>query len=103
MALSEEQIESVRLMFASSGWRDVVRPALINRSKMLITALRQAPGRRTGECKGLEDHELRARLDEDEWLLVAFQNEIMVFDHNKRLDELDAAHGEPVRKDPQDG
>jgi hypothetical protein len=63
--------------------------------KQILQALRTVPEKRSGEWKGMHDHDLRAKLDEDEWLLVAFQNEVNVFDHNKRLDELDGGTANP--------
>lgn len=103
MPLDADSVEKLRATMASSGWNDVIEPSLINRSKQILNALRTVPGKRSGEFKELEDHDLRAKLDEIEWLLVAFRNEIKVFDHNRRLDELDADRGEPVRKEPRNG
>jgi hypothetical protein len=91
MALNEEQIAKIRLMLQSSAWNDVMKPAIATRANAAIKALILTPSERTGEFKGMDDSAIRAQIREAEWLLTAFVNEIAVFDHNRRVDEL---HGQ---------
>lgn len=88
MALNEEQIGKVRLLLQTSGWNDVMKPLLAVRANNAIKALVLSPAEREGEFKEMDDATIRARIREVEWMLTAFVNEIAVFDHNRRLDEL---------------
>lgn len=89
MALNEEQIQKVRLMIAGSGWNDVVRPVLAKRAQDALKALVLHPGERGGEYKNITDDQLRVRIQEAEWMLTCWTNEIAVFEHNRRLEELE--------------
>jgi len=101
VALNEEQVSKIRLLLASSGWTDVVKPALANRANAAIKALVLTPAEREGEYKNLDDSALRARIREAEWMLTAFPNEVVVFDHNRRLDELQGQNPEsPTTANP---
>ena len=88
MALNEEQISKVRLLLQSGGWSEVVKPAVAKRANAAIKALILTPAERSGEFKDMDDSAIRAQIREAEWMLTAFDNEIAVFDHNRRMDEL---------------
>ena len=88
MALNEDQIDKVRGMLQSSAWNDVVRPVIATRANAAIKALILTPAERTGEYKDMDDSAIRAQVREAEWLLSVFVNEVAVFDHNRRVDEL---------------
>jgi len=88
MALNEEQVGKVRLLLQSSGWNDVMKPAIATRANAAIKALILTPAERTGEYKEMDDAAIRAQIREAEWLLAVFVNEVSVFDHNRRVDEL---------------
>ena len=88
MALNEDQVNKVRLLLQSSGWNDVVKPVIATRANTAIKALILTPAERTGEFKDMEDSAIRAQIREAEWLLAVFVNEVAVFDHNRRVDEL---------------
>jgi hypothetical protein len=88
VALNEDEVAKVRLLLQSSGWNDVVKPAIAKRASAAIKALILSPAERSGEFKEMEDSTIRSQIREAEWLLTAFVNEITVFDHNRRLDEL---------------
>lgn len=104
MALNEEQIQKVRLVIASSGWNDVMRPALENRGRQAVKALCLAPTERAAAFKGsdfdTEDHVLRAIIKDSEWMIAVWSNEIAVFEHNRRLDELDRQGTNPASAVP---
>jgi hypothetical protein len=89
MALNEEQVGQIRLLLASSGWNDVMRPVIAKRAHDAIKALVLHPAERTGEYKGIDDNTIRVKVRECEWLLTAWANEVMAYDNNQRLDELD--------------
>jgi hypothetical protein len=99
MALNEEQISKVRLLLQSSGWNDVVKPVIATRANTAIKALILTPAERTGEYKDMDDSTIRAQVREAEWLLAVFVNEVAVFDHNRRMDELQR-QGSPDSSDP---
>lgn len=89
--LNEEQIQKVRLTLSSSGWIDVIVPAVLNRGKQALDALTLSEGERQkagGEFKDTDDMLLRAIIRDCQWVVAAFQNEVKIFDYNKRQEEL---------------
>jgi hypothetical protein len=88
MALNEEQVGKIRGLLQSSAWNDVVKPVIATRANAAIKALILTPAERTGEFKEMDDSAIRAQIREAEWLLAVFVNEVAVFDHNRRVDEL---------------
>ena len=89
MALSGEQVEKVRLTLQTSGWNDVMQPLYAARSREAIKALCLTPGERAGPFKDLDDNALRGIIRECEWMLNVWANEIKVFEHNQRIDEME--------------
>jgi hypothetical protein len=94
MALNETQIAQIRGMLQSSAWNDVMKPVIATRANAAIKALILTPAERTGEYKDMDDSAIRAQIREAEWLLAVFANEVAVFDHNRRLDELQGQNPE---------
>lgn len=97
MALNPDQIEKVRLTLVTSGWNDVMRPSITNRGHNAVKALVLTRSERTAVYKGsdfdTDDDVLRAMIRDCEWMVSAWDNEVRVADHNRRLDELDG--GQP--------
>lgn len=92
--LNQEQIEKLRLMLAGSGWRDVVLPVLRSRANELLKTLCLLKAERQEPYKSIENDDLiRGEIRSLEWVLAAFPNEIAVYDHNRRMDELQGAGG----------
>jgi hypothetical protein len=93
MALDDEAIRKLRVTMATSGWNDVMRPAIENRGRQAIKALTLGRSERAKEYAGqefdAEDDLLRAIIRDCTWMTNVWQNEIAVADHNRRLDELD--------------
>jgi hypothetical protein len=96
MALNEEQIEQVRGLIHSGGWANVVKPILGERGRQVNRLFRLLPSERPEPYRGMEDKDviniLRGRLEEIEWILAAFDNEVTVYDLNRRKDELQRQH-----------
>lgn len=90
VALTEEQIQTVKQGLASSFWNDVVRPVLANRGNQALRALTLFPQERKGDYEGMTDDQLRVQVKEVEWMLSCWSNEIAVYEHNRRIEELDA-------------
>lgn len=88
MALNPEQVAKLRLALQGGGWKDVMEPAIANRAHQAIRALVLSPSERSGEFKEMEDSQIRARIQEAEWMLTVWKNEITVFDLNRANDEL---------------
>jgi hypothetical protein len=88
VALNETQIAQIRGMLQSSAWNEVMKPVIATRANAAIKALILTPAERTGEYKDMDDSAIRAQIREAEWLLAVFVNEVAVFDHNRRVDEL---------------
>lgn len=104
--LTAEQAQHVRATIWTTGWREVIHPSLQNRGAAALKALRLNPSERAVEFKGTEfevadDYFLRAIIRDIEWMLGIWDKELAVYDHNRRLDELDRqnspVNGEPVR------
>lgn len=102
--LNEVQVQKLRQTLYTSGWKDVMVPALKARANEAIKFLVLAPAERKGGAEGLDDATLRARIQDCEWMLVAFENEVQLFDLNRRRDELadgngtEVPQGEPLRE-----
>jgi len=93
--LNEEQINKVKTTLATSGWNDVMSPAMLNRGKAALKALILSTSEREkagGEFADADDHTLRAIIRDAEWMASAWRNEITVFDENRRVEELHRQH-----------
>lgn len=93
MALNEEQIQKVRATLQTSGWNDVMRPAIENRGRLALRALALSRSERAKEFGGTDqdtdDDILRAMIRDATWMTSVWTNEIAVFEHNRKLDELE--------------
>lgn len=87
--LSEEEIGKLRLTLVTGGWNDVIKPRIQKRAHDAIKALVLTPPERTGEYKNLSDDAIRSRITECEFMLAVWNNEIVVFEGNRRRDELE--------------
>lgn len=96
MALTPEQMEKVQRVLGSDGWRDVMKPALVQRRDVAVRALIMTRSERASKIKGTdfdtEDDVLRAMIADCEWLGSVWDTEAKVAMHNQRLDELEAAN-----------
>lgn len=90
MALTEDQIKLVKQGLQSSFWNEIVRPAIAQRGNNAIKLVAVEQAERAGEWKDLSDAQLRAIIKDCEWMLTCWNTEIAVFEHNRRLEELDA-------------
>jgi hypothetical protein len=90
VALTEEQINLARQGLNSSFWNDLVKPVLAARGNQALRSLTLFPSERKGDHAGLTDDQLRCVVKEVEWMLSCWSNEIAVFEHNRRIEELDA-------------
>jgi len=94
MPLPEDAIQKLRLLVISSGWKDVMEPVIAKRAHDAIKALVIAPAERKGDMSGVDDATLRARIQEDEWMLSVWRNEINLADLERRqLNELESRDG----------
>jgi hypothetical protein len=93
MALNEEQIQKIRMTTSTSGWNEVMRPALENRGRQAVKALTMTRTERAAQFAGTDfdtdDDVLRAVIRDCTWMVGCWTNEIAVAEHNRRLDELD--------------
>ena len=94
--LNDEQIQKVRQVLLMPGWNEVMRPAILNRGREAISALALSPDERKsqgGEFKDTDDVLLRAIIRDSQWMSVCWQNEITVYEHNRKLEELEQPNG----------
>ena len=105
MALNDEQVQKVRQVLVTGGWREVMRPAIENRGRQAVRALTLSPTERAAEFKGsdfdTEDNVLRAIIRDCTWLAMCWDNEILVHDHNRQADELDRQNQETTAANPR--
>lgn len=99
--LSEEQVQKIRHTLSTSGWTDVMHPAIVNRGNSALKALTLSPDERRmvgGEFKDTDDFLLRAIIRDAEWMIACWQNEIKVFEMNRQLEEIQSQQngGEPT-------
>ena len=87
--ISPEQYDKVKILLASSGWNDVMRPAIAKRGQDAVRLLVLHPSERKGDDSKLTEDALRARIQECEWMLAVWSNEVVAFEQNRRLEELD--------------
>lgn len=93
MPLPEESIQKLRQMLMSSAWKDVVEPVLAKRAHDAIKTLVVPPAERKGEGTA-DDATLRGRIQELEWMLSVWHNEIRLFDFERRqIHELESRDG----------
>ena len=85
--LNQDQVEQIRLMLASGGWRDVVAPAMARRGQDSIKLLMLHPSERPSGSP--DDITLRCRIQEVEWMLNVWKNEVVTFDLNRQREALD--------------
>lgn len=94
--LEPEQVQKVRLVLATSGWNDVMRPALENRGRTALRALALSRTERARSFPGTdfdtEDDILRAMIRDCEWMTFSWINEVVVHDANRARDELEAGN-----------
>lgn len=91
MALSDTEVQQVRLTLVSSGWTDVMKPRILMRAQNALKALVLDPTER-GAFKGTDfdtsDAVLRAMIRDAEWMAVCWDNEVQIADRNRQRDEL---------------
>lgn len=95
--LTDQEASALKQMVVMSGWK-LTQQMIAARARLALTALVLEGSERTGEFAGVTDATLRARVQEAEWLLGKIQNELAVYDYNKRneLEQLAAANGDAV-------
>lgn len=95
MSLEPEDVDKLKLLLASSGWREVMKPSLRKYAADQIKALRLNPAERIeagGQFKNNTDAELRAGIATVEWWIAAFENKVKVDQMNRARDELERAN-----------
>lgn len=98
--IDEQQAQKVRLVLTSSGWNDVIAPAIRARGQEALRSLRLSPLAREKHYGPdspfrTSDEALRVMIDDCEWMAVAFLNELIVHDVNRQREEL-ATAGQPA-------
>lgn len=96
--LDATQIDQLKLLLSTKGWQEVMRPVIGTRAAQLIKTLVLHPSERPEQDR--DDSRLRGRIEELEWMLAAWPNEINVYEHNRRLDELDRVTEDGLEPSP---
>jgi hypothetical protein len=91
--LSNDQCQKIRQTVSTSGWVEVMQPALVNRGHQAVKALCLSRSERATAYKGgdfdTDDEILRAIIRDCEWMIAVWKNEIAANEVNRRADELD--------------
>ena len=87
MITDPDVIARIRALLASAVWNTDIKPALAERARGLIKTLVLSEAERPQPSQ--PEDMIRGRIQEIEYILSAFENEIRVFDHNRLRDELD--------------
>ena len=102
--LGPEQIEKLKLVLYSSGWKEVMKPLLEQRLLTVRKLANLLPTERPEPYSKIEDHTatsvLRGEGKALEWVIAAFQNEVIVADANRKQEELDGKPDEGVPANP---
>lgn len=97
--LSEEQAQQIQIVLSLGGWREVMRPSLVQRRDYATRALVMSRTERSDSLKGTDfdadDDVLRAIIRDCEWMATIWDKELIVYQHNRQRDELDAANQPP--------
>jgi len=83
--LTNDQTDKLQLLLSTTGWNEVMKPALENRVRQAIHSLILPAAQRAEEDRN--DETLRARIEELTWMLTQWQKEIDVNRHNRQLEE----------------
>lgn len=90
--LEDSQIEQLRLMLQTSGWRDVVMKLVKERKARLQEIGYMLPAERPKPYAGLPDDDvvklIRGEVRACDWFMRHFENEVVVHDQNRERDEL---------------
>lgn len=101
--LNSLQMEQLRRLLVSAGWNDVVKLAIQGKLDTCQKLAFLLPNERPEPYKGMDDHTataiLRGEVKALEWVLHAFENEVIVDNVNRRREELarlDTNGGQPA-------
>ena len=89
--ITSDQVQALRMMLGSQGWVEVLKPYMQQRGRALMRELIASQSERSEQYKGLPDDVIRGQIRALEEILAWTANQIQAHDHNRRLDELDAA------------
>lgn len=86
MITDEDDIGRIRTILGMEGWRNVMKPKIEHRLRQKIKNLMLFPSERAEQDRN--DEALRGAIQELEWMLVSWDNEIAVFEANRQTEEL---------------
>lgn len=89
--LNDDQAQNLRVTLATSGWNQIILPSALSRGRDALKALCLNPDERKergGDFKNKNDDQLRQIVEESERFASIWQNELNVYDFNRRQEEL---------------
>lgn len=96
--ITDEAAQKLRILFATSGWNDVIHVAGQQRAKEALRVLAMNPDERKesgGQFKNKTDDQLRQIMAEADWYLLGWRNELTVYDMNRQREELSRQQNGP--------
>ncbi len=96
MELTDGQASNLKILLLSNGWREIVLPTVLNRGREALKALCLNPDERRekgGDFRNKNDDQLRQIVEESERLATVWDNQVKVYDFNRRQDELQRQQG----------
>ena len=101
--INEDVYNKLRPLLMSGGWREIVVPSILNRGREALKALCLNPEERKdrgGDFKNKNDDQLRQIVEESERFATVWDNEVKVYDLNRRSDEFQRQNGSSQSLDP---
>ena len=90
--LDAEQAEKVRNLLASSAWRDLMKPTLIERGRQFSRMAIGFGSERPKPYDQASTDFLRGVVHEIEWMLSAWEGDLAAYDTNRLRDEMERGH-----------
>jgi hypothetical protein len=88
---SSDQVQALRLMMQTDGWKTVFQPWLVATGHDLVKQILEVPSRRTAQWRDVPEDVMRGEIRRIEYILTWTANQLQVEDHNRLRDELDQA------------
>lgn len=102
----EDAANALRVTLSGLGWREIMSPAGLQRKNVALASLALNKDERqksAGTFKDKTDDELRSIIQEADWWLTFWINQLKSFDFNRQQEELlrhQQNGGEPVYPNP---
>ena len=94
--ISDAEAQKLRVVILSSGWREIMMPSILYHGKAALKALCMNAEERKekgGDFRNKNDDQLRQIIEDSERIATFWDNELNVYDLNRRSDEHQRQNG----------